>query len=301
MKKPAGFLVIMLFLLCIPVLSTAGENSGAYFTFDFYTALPATAGDTGTDEIGEVGPNQTIYMKIYIHGAKNLKAWEFKFSYNDALVDPVSAKADSAFLPDIAAEKNILKKNYDFSIYVFRGQTNNEPRVIYGGTISTVTDTAHAADGSGLAGIMAFRTKSNFSATSSAEFAFYRSLFISISDPEDGGDVKTAGLNKGYIRGGIVSDVGEETPVPHVFELMQNYPNPFNPSTRIPFRLEKSSDVTLRVFNALGQEVGMLVSGRLGAGIHEYTFDGSRLSSGIYFYVLRTEERTESRKMILMK
>jgi hypothetical protein len=73
---------------------------------------------------------------------------------------------------------------------------------------------------------------------------------------------------------------------PVTYSLEQNYPNPFNPTTLINFNLRVDSKVSLNVFNVLGQKVAQVVNGSLTAGNHQYNFDASRLSSGIYLYRL---------------
>ncbi|MBD3168297.1 MAG: S8 family serine peptidase [candidate division Zixibacteria bacterium] len=91
------------------------------------------------------------------------------------------------------------------------------------------------------------------------------------------------------------------TNIPYEFALSQNYPNPFNPSTTIGFTIPENGNVKLEVLNVMGQRVATVVDGRLLAGHHSVQFDGSELSSGVYFYRLRTESNTEVRKMILLK
>jgi hypothetical protein len=66
--------------------------------------------------------------------------------------------------------------------------------------------------------------------------------------------------------------------------ISENFPNPFNPSTTIRFSLPQRSQVSLTVFNALGQQVAVLVNGEQEAGYHDVRFNGSGLSSGVYFY-----------------
>ena len=89
--------------------------------------------------------------------------------------------------------------------------------------------------------------------------------------------------------------------MPYTFNLNQNYPNPFNPTTSISFSLPSAMNVRLEVFNVLGQNVATLYDGVLDAGLHEYPFDASALSSGIYLYRLQADEMIETKKMILMK
>lgn len=86
------------------------------------------------------------------------------------------------------------------------------------------------------------------------------------------------------------------------FDLSQNFPNPFNPSTKISFSFAKDSKSTLKAYNALGNEVAVLFNGVAAAGrIYEVDFNGKGLSSGVYYYKLEGPEKTEVRKMLLVK
>lgn len=89
--------------------------------------------------------------------------------------------------------------------------------------------------------------------------------------------------------------------VPQTFYLFQNYPNPFNPSTVINYQIPKSGLITLKVYDVLGREVAILVNGEKPAGNYEVEFNGSRLSSGIYFYRIQAGDYVSAKKMILMK
>ncbi|MCB0725042.1 MAG: T9SS type A sorting domain-containing protein [Ignavibacteriae bacterium] len=96
-----------------------------------------------------------------------------------------------------------------------------------------------------------------------------------------------------------ISQIGNN--VPDKFALYQNYPNPFNPTTTIKFDLAKSTNVSLIVYNTLGQEVARLFDGNQGPGSYEANLDASKLSSGTYFYRLTTDYYTETKKMLLVK
>ena len=85
------------------------------------------------------------------------------------------------------------------------------------------------------------------------------------------------------------------------FMLAQNYPNPFNPSTTISFSIAEAGKVNLTVYNILGQKVAVLMNGNLSSGRHEIKFDASALSSGIYFYRLKSRDYALVKKMILLK
>jgi hypothetical protein len=94
----------------------------------------------------------------------------------------------------------------------------------------------------------------------------------------------------------------DNTVLPDAYELFQNYPNPFNPSTIIEFALPEASLVSLRVYNIIGQEIKTLISNEFrDAGIHQVTFDASKLANGVYLYRIETAGVTITKKMTLMK
>ena len=99
----------------------------------------------------------------------------------------------------------------------------------------------------------------------------------------------------------IPTGVAQSPATPQVFALYANYPNPFNPSTTITFSLDRKSDVSLKVFNVLGQEVATLVNGTMGAGVQSVRFDAGNLSSGVYFYRLQANGQALTRTMVLTK
>ena len=89
--------------------------------------------------------------------------------------------------------------------------------------------------------------------------------------------------------------------LPDEFALKQNYPNPFNATTKITYTLPQSSEVTLTVYNLLGQRVRTLVDGPRKAGVHTVNFNPEALASGIYFYRIRAEDFQQTHKMMLIK
>jgi hypothetical protein len=94
-----------------------------------------------------------------------------------------------------------------------------------------------------------------------------------------------------------------EVAAPNNFELSQNYPNPFNPTTVIKYQVPniKSQTITLKVYDAIGKEVATLVNEVQKPGIYKVSFDASNLSSGIYYYQLKTKNFFEVKKMLLIK
>jgi hypothetical protein len=99
-----------------------------------------------------------------------------------------------------------------------------------------------------------------------------------------------------------VSVERENDVVPAQFFLEQNYPNPFNPSTAIKFGITEGTNVDLRIYDALGREVAVLVSNEfLSAGSYNVKFSAANLASGIYIYRLTAGTNSVSRKMQLLK
>lgn len=85
------------------------------------------------------------------------------------------------------------------------------------------------------------------------------------------------------------------------FELLQNYPNPFNPVTSIRYVVPEKSFIQIKIFNVLGNEVATLVNEEKSGGFYETTFDGSQLSSGIYYLQMKANEFQSIKKMILIR
>lgn len=92
-----------------------------------------------------------------------------------------------------------------------------------------------------------------------------------------------------------------ESALPEENILARNYPNPFNPTTRIEFSLKSPEEVRLDIFDSIGRRVSTLINEQMNEGFHYVDFDGSGLSSGVYFYRIKTNEQTITQKMVLVK
>jgi hypothetical protein len=122
----------------------------------------------------------------------------------------------------------------------------------------------------------------------------------------DGSTEITPAFQRGFLSIGVVGIDDNGLTMPEEFALMQNYPNPFNPETNIDFSLPKEQEVSLVVFNLLGQQIRTLVSGALGPGQHTAHWDGhndkgAQVPSGVYFYRLYTSEFSQTNKMVLVR
>jgi len=119
--------------------------------------------------------------------------------------------------------------------------------------------------------------------------------------------VATFGNSIYQVEETVTSIEDHEKPVVLDFKLSQNYPNPFNPSTTIKFSLpvtlsgDEGSFVTLKIYNALGEEVAVLLDKELTTGTYEVEWNASNIPSGVYFYQLKTGSFVQTKKMILMK
>ena len=85
------------------------------------------------------------------------------------------------------------------------------------------------------------------------------------------------------------------------FTLEQNYPNPFNPVTTVGYVLQEKCTTKLTLLNSIGEKIAVLVNEEQDKGFHKIEIDGSKLSSGVYFYQLRAGSFVETRKMLLLK
>ncbi|GEM_PF-4046789 len=128
---------------------------------------------------------------------------------------------------------------------------------------------------------------------------------ISLNDPHHGGLSIPIELTVSTI-----TDIKENTSVPTEFKMMQNYPNPFNPSTIISFSIPEAQNVSLIVYDLLGKEAAVLINEFMQPGSYNFQFStsptgrqvlNSQLSSGIYFYRLKTDRFTQTKKMLLTK
>ena len=146
----------------------------------------------------------------------------------------------------------------------------------------------------------------------------YDETILTFTDPDNGDfsypdwqDAYTYGMDKdgnaiplGDLRPwGLVNAIDDEgiVHVPTKMQLHQNYPNPFNPQTTIGFNLPVAGQVSLTVYNTIGQKIVTLVDQQMKAGQHSVTWNASSVSSGIYFYKIQMDNRVQVRKMVLLK
>jgi cyclomaltodextrinase len=146
-------------------------------------------------------------------------------------------------------------------------------------------------------------TDQTFTLTDSASTGVYRDVFT------DSTMVISQNFNmtlpawgyKVFELHAAVTAVAGATLTPTTYQLFQNYPNPFNPSTTIRYGLSHNTIVRLSVFNTLGQQIAILQNGMQNTGYHEVRFDGTGLSSGVYFYRIQAGEFVQTKKLLLLR
>lgn len=131
----------------------------------------------------------------------------------------------------------------------------------------------------------------------------YKDLFaVCFPDSINGWAVGDSGTIFHTINGGVTFIEEEQiVNLPTEFLLLQNHPNPFNNSSVINYSIPKTSQVTLKIFSTLGEEIETLVNEEKPSGTYDITFNDANLPSGVYFYRLQAGSYVETKKMILMK
>ena len=128
----------------------------------------------------------------------------------------------------------------------------------------------------------------------------YNSVYF--TDSLTGWVVGDSGIILKTTTGGVLTNFANtSSEIPDKYYLSQNYPNPFNPVTNLEFGISKLGFVSLKVYDVLGSEIKTLVNENKPVGNYKIEFDGSHLSSGIYFYKIETTEFTDVKKMIIIK
>lgn len=110
-----------------------------------------------------------------------------------------------------------------------------------------------------------------------------------------------AEIQQSIQTGVTMTGIGGQTETPSKFELGQNYPNPFNPVTNIKFAIPKNGSASLKIYDVTGKLVATYLEGYVTAGYYNAEINGNELSSGVYFYTLKTEGYTDTKKMMLVK
>jgi hypothetical protein len=164
---------------------------------------------------------------------------------------------------------------------------------INGSTVLSNFDIYAAAGGQNRAIAQSFNTTANSSGQIVIQFTA-----ITQNPKINGISVAAGGLSK---DASIENGSANQRVIPSDYSLDQCYPNPFNPSTSISFGIPEDAFVSLKVYNALGQEIAELAGREYSAGRHSVTFNASDLASGVYYYAMKAGNFVKVQKMILQK
>ena len=126
---------------------------------------------------------------------------------------------------------------------------------------------------------------------------------IIVVDPQDGEIFTSKGTFniESVIAASVDGYIGTQINMPARFIISNAFPNPFNPSTSISIELNTNSDVSVKVFNVMGQLVDILSEGQMTAGTHAFTWDGSDYPSGIYIINSLIDDNSQAQKVMLLK
>lgn len=132
----------------------------------------------------------------------------------------------------------------------------------------------------------------------------YRVVYSSVGleqMPAEVRDTVTARSIRWLMENVVVGTEDNAAVQPKTYSLEQNYPNPFNPTTKIKYSIPEASQISLKIYDVLGNEVAQLVNQEKPAGSYEVEFNASSLSSGVYFYKLKSGSFIQTKKMIVLK
>ncbi len=243
----------------------------------------------------EIGASNHPYDAVPVfQGTQSIQSQDHKglFSFYKNVI--AMRKHFPALMSDSFAEVQVSPSTMVFAYRRWKGKQNVFPVMNMGATAATVQMQLPVAE----LDLDSTRTYYLTDYFSGQTFTGTRQTFASLTMPVNAYTTRILVLDTVAITGiepGAVADV------PRELVLAQNFPNPFNPSTSIRFELPNSGKVCLKVFDVLGREVAVLVDGEAAAGRHDYIFDGSRLSSGMYIYRLEIAGRSLVKKMVMVK
>ena len=260
---------------------------------DTRCASRGTSSESGFVKVVRIGDGNTPYLQIVVpdtpSGTDPIDVLQGMFdNWKDSLftfVDP--------FLSEIMVEPDTLPADGTSDAVITISPKNNSDTLLASGLQVVLFNT-----GAGSLSPVTDLGDGTYQATITAPIAIgtdtISALIVSGTDT-------TSIFRKAIVTYINPTSVKESQISPDMFYLYQNYPQPFNPSTTIKFQVPTISFVTLKIFDALGREIAVLINEVKEAGTFEVEFDGSDLTSGIYFYTLKAGGYTNTKKMSLIK
>jgi photosystem II stability/assembly factor-like uncharacterized protein len=281
---------------------TGHEGTILVSTDDGLTWVSHTAGTAsimfgvsvhGADAVG-VGGQGAVVMSVNTGSGWGLTVLggQLTFFYGTSFVNGTTGWA----VGSSSTTGNVIIKSTDGG-FVWTGQTAPNTEQLFGVSFAAL-DTGTAVGGNGTI-INTSNSGTTWVSQSSGTTQILNG--VSFINTNVGIAVGNGGTILSTTNGGLTGINNLSNEVPQNFSLKQNYPNPFNPGTVIRFQMPVAGQASLKVYDAMGREVQTLVNERLNAGIYETKFEGSGLTSGVYFYKIVTEGFTETKKMLMIK
>lgn len=277
------------------VSSSTAATEGQEFTFEFSATDPDSA-DVLSYSVAEVGGNDTTAVmvgSVFTWTPNFMAAGTHQFAVT--VTDNGSPNlSDTDTLSVVVANANAAP--------TFTAELQNQT-IEFGQTITFKYEASdpdgdvlvYGFDGESPDGATLDAATGEFSWTPEANQTAIYLIKVRVGDSHGGIATTQAEITVTAITG--VDGLG----IPEEFALEQNYPNPFNPTTVIRYGLPEQSNVVLRVYNILGQEVATLVNTVQPAGWHEVNFNATQLSTGLYIYRIEAKDFVSIKKMMLVK
>ena len=209
-------------------------------------------------------------------------------NFNDNKINKISASGtvtQFAVLPGNSSGYITYAKGY---IYASGHRSHKIYKITLEGEVSVLAGTGSPGFKDGEAAQAQFNLPNGITASLTGD-----SLFVSDADNRAIRIIDLLNSTTG------IRDINHNTPIE--FKLEQNFPNPFNPVTQIHYDLARDSFMSLTVFDLIGKEVAVLEKGFKPAGRYKIFFNGISLASGIYFYSLSVDNRSQTKKLVLLK
>jgi len=233
----------------------------------------------------------------------------FRSTNNGINWDSVSCVlADSEVLPLVVKEHNIYAGTYNSGVFVSNDSAKSWHKISAGlehlSTIYIIDENKILAGTLGQGVFLLTRPDTVWQAINEGlpDTAFAHYVYSILTDSKNiyiG--TASSGVWKRPLSEVITSVNQIKNNIPDKFELYQNYPNPFNPSTTINYSVSNSGIVTIKIYDILGREVATLVNEEKMPGNYTVNFNGTNLSSGVYFYKMETRSFIQTKKLLLLK
>jgi hypothetical protein len=247
---------------------------------------------------------ETEAIEQYAQGGHNLLGTYllFSYTYGDTTIDNRGLAPIFGFDSSTTYSVRGIDRRYHFNQgeYVFEGMES--PYKSEGYNLSQVPNKGFWSSGDLVSSRVAAATLDSVGVVTFYPAGSYAAFFISSMPEYEGGEIDKQFLyNAISYQGPTEVDEPENSVFPREFALLQNYPNPFNLSTIFEYHLPQECEVTLQVFNLLGERVAVLVNARQAAGHKAVGWHSGSLASGTYFYRLRAGGFQSAKSMVILK